>query len=261
MKWGCCGDLERLQAIEDAGYDYIESPVRVLCVDEDRAAAEPYLNAIQASRFDAEAFNVFLPGTLPIVGPDVDDAAINTHLDTIVDRLTGLSTEIMVLGSGGARKIPNGWASQTALEQFQTFCKKAADTLGAAGITIVIEPLYQEACNFILTVGEAHEIASAVDHPRLSHLADLFHMQMNDDPLTEIGRHIDGLDHVHLPAPNIPGLIENEPEFDLRGYLAALKSAGYDKRISVEDNGKSFQNFEREAGPVLDHLKDIWATV
>ena len=155
MRWGCCGDLERLETIEAAGYEFIESPVRVLCVDEPPPAADRYRDAIRSSSLTVEALNVFLPGTLPIIGPDVNNDSLRKHVDTIISRISGLGTEIIVLGSGGARMIPEGWDRSTARDQLLAFCNLAADIAGPAGITIVIEPLCSDACNYILTVSEA----------------------------------------------------------------------------------------------------------
>jgi sugar phosphate isomerase/epimerase len=167
----------------------------------------------------------------------------------------------MVLGSGGARAIPDGWDPNKARTQFKDFCSLAADALGPAGITITIEPLASTACNYIHTVAEALDIAHEVDRPEVGALADLYHMQMNDDPISELGKVAGELKHVHLPVPNLPGLIEHEQLFDHSGYLSALKAGGYTGRISVEDNGKRFVDFDTEAKPVLEYLQETWASL
>ncbi|MBS11479.1 MAG: hypothetical protein CME19_07745 [Gemmatimonadetes bacterium] len=261
MRWGCCGDLERFEAIESAGYDFIESPVRVLCVDEPPKSAESYRSAVLGSRLNAEAFNVFLPGTLPIIGPDVDSSALNTHVQTIVDRVSDLGAEIIVLGSGGARGIPEGWDPHEGRKQFLAFCNLAADITGPAGITIVIEPLVKRACNYIHTIAEGRDLADAVGRSKVSTLADLYHMQMNEDPIEVLGEYAPHLMHVHVPVPRVPGRVEHDLDFDHSTFLAQLKHAGYKGRISVEDNGKNFADFDQEAGPVLTHLKKLWETV
>jgi sugar phosphate isomerase/epimerase len=261
MRWGCCGDLDRLGAIDRAGYDFIESPVRVVCPDQPSEAAEPYRSAVRSSRLPAEAFNVFLPGTLPIIGPEVDDKALKVHVSTIVDRVADLGAQIIVLGSGGARKIPEDWDPDAARQQFLAFCSVAAEIVAASGITIVIEPLSRSACNYIHTVAEAQTLAAETARPEISTLADLYHMQMNDDAISSLSALAGDLKHVHLPVPNLPGLIKHERDFDHRSYLSTLKGAGYSGRISVEDNGKRFGDFEKEAQPVLEHLKNIWESV
>ena len=257
MKWGCCGDLERLRAIETAGYDFIESPVRVLCVGQPASVAQPFISAVRSSGLSAEAFNVFVPGDLPIIGPDVNENQLRDHVETVVTRLSVLGTSIIVLGSGGARNIPEGWDRTTARKQFISFCERAADVVSGAGITIVIEPLVKTSCNYIHTVSEARGIASEIARPEVAVLADLYHMHMNGDPIPDLAGTVDRLEHVHLPVPGIPGLIEEEMGFDHFTYLSTLKNAGYSGRISVEDNGKRFHDFEREAGPGLEMLKQI----
>ena len=258
MRWGCCGDLERLATIATTGYDFIEAPVRALWVNEPATVAQPFIGAVRSSGLSAEAFNVFIPASLPVVGPEVSESDLRRHIETILARVADLGTEIIVLGSGGARNIPEGWNRATARDQFISFCTWAADTVSESGITVVIEPLQKVACNYIHTVSDARDIAVEIARPEIAILADLYHMQMNDDPIHALGDAVDLLKHVHLPVPNIPGLIEHEMDFDHRAYLAALKGAGYSGRISVEDNGKRFGNFDQEAGPVLEYLKRIW---
>lgn len=261
MRWGCCGDLERLAQIEQAGYDFIESPVRALHLDGPPQEAERYRDAVLASRLSAEAFNVFLPGTLPIVGPDVDHDCLRQHVTSILETIQGLSTEIIVLGSGGARKIPDGWSTAEAEKQFVSFCHLAADLVGPADITIVIEPLARSACNYIHTVSEAQALAEQISRPEIEILADLHHMTLNGDAIDTLPGLVPHLKHVHLPVPNIPNLIAHDTDYDFVGYLSALKTSGYTGRISVEDNGKRFGDFATEAGPVLNHLKGIWDSV
>lgn len=261
MKWGCCGDGERVQAIARAGYDYVESPVRALCIGEPEERAQPYFDAVTASGLPVEGFNVFVSSALPVVGPDVDREALKKHVDGIVAKVAGLNTSIIVLGSGGARAIPEGWDPAEARDQFKAFCSLAADALAPAGITIAIEPLATTSCNYIHTVDEALDIAREIGRPEVGALADLYHMQMNGDPIPDLSRKAAALKHVHLPVPNIPGLIEHDLTFDHPAYLSALKQGGYTGRISVEDNGKRFGNFDAEAKPVLEYLKDTWASL
>ena len=261
MKWGCCGDVERIASIAASGYDYIESPVRALEVANPKGSADNLVEQVSKTGLSVEAFNVFIPAPLRIVGPDVDENALNHHIRTTVDRSNDLGTEIIVLGSGGSRQIPDEWSASTARHQFLAFCELAADAVSSAGITIAIEPLAESVCNFILTVAEGRELAKASGRDEISFLADLYHMHMNNDPVEGLKDIAGEISHVHLPVPNIPGQIDHEPEFDHAGYLRALKHGGYEGQISIEDNGKRFSDFDREAGLVLQYLKEIWASV
>ena len=258
MKWGCCGDMEQVATIMNAGYEYIESPVRALAIGEPESSAQPFFDAVKKSGLSVEAFNVFVSAELPIIGPNVDDVALRAHVDSIVSRVDGLNTSIIVLGSGGARTIPDGWDPQAARSQFLSFCSLAADAVTQAGLTIVIEPLAESTCNFIHTVNEALELAEETGKPEIAALADLYHMHMNDDPIETLAAVAAQLRHVHLPVPTLPGVIDKGLAFDHPRYLHALKDGGYDGRISVEDNGKRFTDFDREAKPVLEYLKKTW---
>jgi len=258
MRWGCCGDSERLQAIAGAGYDYAESPVRALCIGKPVSDAQPFFDAARASRLSIEALNVFVSAEQPIVGPNVNEEDLRSHVHGLMARIEDLNTSIIVLGSGGARAIPEGWDPQTARDQFVSFCSLVADLVADTGLTIVIEPLAEAVCNYIHTVGEALDLADEVDRPEVAALADLYHMHMNDDPIENLAPVANRLKHVHLPVPTLPGVIDSDLTFDHSGYLAALKAGGYDDRISVEDNGRRFTDCDLQAKPVLDYLKQTW---
>ena len=71
MKWGCCGDVERIASIAASGYDYIESPVRALEVGNPKGSADNLVEQVSKTGLSVEAFNVVIPDPLRLVGPAV----------------------------------------------------------------------------------------------------------------------------------------------------------------------------------------------
>jgi len=87
-------------------------------------------------------------------------------------------------------------------------------------------------------------------------LADWFHVFYNEEPLATMALAAPRLRHIHVPVPPLADKPEQptDPGFD--EFLEAIVATGYDRRVSVEDNGKRFSDFGSEAGPALAYLKD-----
>ena len=176
-------------------------------------------------------------------------------------RASLLGAETIVFGSGGARNVAEGYSRGKALDQIKRFAAMAAETGQRSGITMVIEPLAREYCNVINTVAEALEIAEEVDHPNLCVLADLLHMEKDEEPWDNILKAAPRLKHVHLPVPEMDILTSKGRSYSHLTYMKTLKEAGYDGRISVEDNGRRFVNFDAEVGSVKDRIVELWESI
>ena len=91
---------------------------------------------------------------MKLVGSKVDYDKIKDYLLRAVDRVSQLGTEVIVFGSGGARKVPEDFSKQIAWEQLVEFLNMASRIVKPYGITIVIEPLPLRSCNIINNVQE-----------------------------------------------------------------------------------------------------------
>jgi len=258
MRWGCCGSAERMQAVSDAGYDYAELPVRALLPDCPDDAFGPVQEGWKDYDIRPEAFNVFVPAALRIVGEAVDFEALTAHVGVVLRRAASVGGEVVVFGSGGARNAPEGFPPGRAYDQVVRFCRMAGEAAGRYGIVIAIEPLTRQGCNMINTVAEAVRLARDVDRREVGVLADLYHMEVDAEPWQHILEAAPFLRHVHLPVPQVEALRSEGRGFDHGAFLKTLKEAGYDGRISVEDNSKRFVDFGAEAGPVRERLAELW---
>ena len=108
MRFGCCVGPDQIDVLARAGYDFCELPARAVLPLEDDAAALPALRQIAAAPLRPEAFNALVPAELPMVGPRADLEALRTYLRRAFGRMAQLGAEVAVLGSGGARRIPDG---------------------------------------------------------------------------------------------------------------------------------------------------------
>lgn len=258
MRLGCCGGEDKLDAIIDAGYDYIEPSIPTLRADLSDTDFEPIYQRFKNAPIKAEAFNVFIPSDLKITGNSVDTQALMKHVKITTRRAASLGAEIIVFGSGGARNIPEGFSRTQAFEQIGFFCAMAADIASQHNITIVIEPLTATVCNSITSVAEGAEIVEQVAHPNLALLADLYHMEVDNEPWANIIENAPVLKHIHLPVPDLDMLTTENRPFNHELFIQTLKKTGYDGRVTVEDNSKRFNNFTQEAQPVAQRIRELW---
>ena len=140
--------------------------------------------------------------------------------------------ETIVFGSGGSRKVPDGFSMATAYDQLADHLKRWGPIAGEHGVTIVVEPLGPE-CNICSTVDESADLVRRVDHPNIRLLADTYHMVRINDPADAIVRAGELIRHVHCAEVEGRSPIGTHGE-DLTPYFAALKEVGFDGRVSIE---------------------------
>jgi sugar phosphate isomerase/epimerase len=233
MSIGMCLGHDQVAGLAP-GYDYLEMTVSgALSPLEDDAAFAPKLAALQAMPGPPiRAFNVFLPGSLRVTGPEVDWPALSTYVGRAVDRAFALGGEIIVFGSGGARRIPDGFSRGKAWEQLVRFCSLCAQHLAGSGITLAIEPLNRNESNVINSYLEGVRLARDVNRPEVRVLADIYHFEMDGEPLEDIIHGADWLAHVHLADTG--RLHPGSGEYPLARWFDILKFVGYQGMASVE---------------------------
>lgn len=255
MKFGVCGSLKALAALQNTGIDYVEEHLlnflMPLKSEEDFAARK--LEA-EKSSLPIEAANCYLPGDLKCVGENVDIEALLSYSDTAFRRAQEIGIEIVVFGSGGSRRIPEGFAPERALEQFVGLLKQLGPLAEKRGITITVEPLHKAECNFITSLGEGAEIVEKCDHPNVALLADIYHMTKDGQGPEDIVRFGKHLRHLHIAEHEkrtAPGTMGD----DFRPFFRALKQVSYDARISIEGRWDDLAN---QVASSIGVLKQQW---
>ncbi len=234
MKYGVCGGLEIGVSAGHAGYDYMEWTVSdLLCPQQSEAEFQALSESLKGSALPYRVANCFVPGNLKITGPAVDMAVLADYIRTVMDRAQRFGLDTIVFGSGGARRIPDGFQRQEAYAQLLSFCRMVGPIAQAHGVTVVVEPLNKADCNVLNTVAECAGLVNEVAHPAIRLLVDAYHMMRDGDPIQSIVEHGHLLAHVHIATiPNryAPGA---EP-CDLAAFLDALAAVRYNGRISIE---------------------------
>ncbi len=247
-----------LELLAEAGARYIEFPVGVTVVEGDEAQWEILREALRDAPLAVEAFNTFIPAHHRITGPAVNLNGVLKYCKTALGRCREAGATIVVLGSSGARKVPEGFPRDEAMRQFMEFSRELAPLARNEGITICLEPLNYREDNLLLTVEEGARLVDELGCPGIELLADFYHMQENGEDLHTVAAAGSRLRHTHLAdigrvAPGYAG----EGEADFVGFFRALRESGYTAnpetaRCSFEG---SYDDIFAQAAPMLSLLQ------
>jgi sugar phosphate isomerase/epimerase len=242
MKFGVCAPIESAGILAAAGYDFIELHVqRDLKTTEAEDAFADILPGIQGAAVPAIAANCFVPGELSITGPAVEQDALEAYASMAFERAARAGLETIVFGSGGARRIPDGFDRDMAWKQLVRFGQQIGPLASAHGVTVVVEPLNRRECNVLNLVGECAQYVREVDHPNVRLLVDAYHWAVEDDSEEDLVAALPLIRHAHIATYTsrmAPGL---EP-CDFRPFFRALARGGYDGRLSIEGRWSAFED-------------------
>jgi D-psicose/D-tagatose/L-ribulose 3-epimerase len=239
VRIGVCVDPDRFEAAQAAGFDYVEinaSKVAALTDDE----FEQLAARVAKLRIPVAAANVFIPAAIKLTGPDVDPARQAAYLGSTLGRLKTLGVAVVVLGSGGARRVPDGFPREQATAQLVDFCRRLAPMARDAGITIAIEPLRHQETNIINTAREGLALMKAVDRPEIRLLVDYYHLAEegeSPDILLEAGK---AFVHTHIANPRGRVYPLDPGESPYAGFFESLCRIGYSGRLSIEASTTDF---------------------
>jgi len=253
MRFGCCVPPDQVEVLAPAGFDFCELPTAALCPLEDDGAALPALRALAALPLPIESFNMLIPASLPLLGPNADRTVLRGYLRRAFGRMAQLGAQVAVLGSGRARRIPDGMPRVQALGQLAEVLALAGEEAARAGVGLALEHLNRGECNVFTTLDECRAFVQERGLAGLGVLADLHHLELECEPFASVASAAPLLLHVHVAdggrrAPGIGG-------YDYAGFMAALHEIGYDRRISAEC---TWENLAEQAAGALDFMRSSW---
>lgn len=250
---GVCTNVTNAFLVLKAGGDFVEEAVgRFLKPGSDYEDFEKSLNFLKESPLPVPSCNSFFPAELRLTGDEVDEAKVFQWAETAFSRAQQAGVRIIVLGSGGARKIPDGFAYDKAFSQFTNLLARMGEIAEKYQVTIALEHLNRQETNFINTLEEANAIVSKVNHPAVGLLCDVYHMLKENETLRSILKAGKRIVHCHVAektnraAPGTHGQ-------DFVPYFRALKKAGFKGKISIECN---WNDFPVEVEHSLKYIKD-----
>jgi D-psicose/D-tagatose/L-ribulose 3-epimerase len=235
---GYCVGLKGLEAAKSVGFDFVELGTTEIAALSD-AEFEAALDQVKKVGIPTPNANLFLPSTLKLTGPDpASPDEQMAYVRKAFSRLNRLGVRILCFGSGGARRVPEGFPKQEAFAQLVEFGKRIAPEARANGITVVIEPLRRQETNIINTTAEGLALVKAVGAPNFELLVDFFHLASEkEDPaiILEARAHIR---HLHMANPQGRVFPQQWEEHDYAPFFANLRRIGYAGGISIEASSK-----------------------
>ena len=242
-----------LKTLSDAGCDFFEFGVGMLCPESPKSLFEGFKDLVADYPLRAECFNSFIPADLKVTGPDVDTVRLDNYLANATERAAELGGEIIVFGSGGARDVPEGFSRKRAHGQILEFLESAANYAGRHGLVIAIEHLNRAETNVITSIAEAVQFADELGRPEVQVLVDFYHQMLEAEAFDEIVRAGQRIAHVHVADTD--RLYPGSGKYDYDRFAKSLADAGYHKRVSVECN---FRDFDKEVPQSIQFLHEVF---
>ncbi|NLC80544.1 MAG: sugar phosphate isomerase/epimerase, partial [Lentisphaerae bacterium] len=225
--FGVCAGPDKAERLKAIGYDFIEGGVGgTFKPTMPDAEYEAELAKLKQSALPFRSCNGFIPSTYRLTGPETTHDTALEYAVTACRRADLLGVPCIVFGSGGARKLPDGFDASKGREQFIDFCSKLGDRIQDLKVTIVLEPLNKGETNLLNSVTEGIAYVDAIDRPRIQLLADFYHMMKEDegpDAIRKAGARIRHCHIAELEGRKAPGT-KGE---DLSRYFKALHDIGY----------------------------------
>ena len=251
-EYGICTNLSQYPTIQKAGYACIEPSVRDFLAP-DRSDSVFSVNLAEQKRLNAKIVSCvnFIPAQMKITGAETKHDDIMVWAETTFSRAQKAGIPYIVLGSGGARRVPEGFSKQEATQQFINLCKRLGPLAEKYNVTVVVEPLNSTETNIINSLKEGAEIVEAVNHPNIRLLCDIYHMLKDHEPASEIVKYGKYIKHVHIAereTRSAPGTMGD----DFTAFFKALKQIKYSGCISIE--GK-FDDFETRIYSALQYMQ------
>lgn len=233
--------------IIDSGYDFAECSVGLIMniSDED-------FEKVVDHNVKIKICNCFIPSEYKIVD---DTPELWERIEKSFERMEKLSTEIVVLGSGGARSIPDTMDYNTGFKKVENFLIKCNDLAKKHNIIIAIEPLNHKESNFILTVSSAYKLAKKLDLSNVKILADIFHMYVENEDYSVISETVEDICHTHINNPYTRTCPTAEKNEQIEAFASALKDASYNRTVTIES---SFEDFGSEIRTAITYLRKVF---
>ncbi len=233
-KWGVCQGPSSAPFAKAAGYDFLENGVQSLLVpSKPEVEFATALEAIRKSPLPFVSCNGFFPAELKLTGPATKTDEALAFAKIALERAEKAGVRFVVLGSGKARAVPEGFDAKQARAQFVAFCQKLGPIAAKYHVTIVLEPLNRRETNFFNSVSEGIGLVDDIRDPSIQLLADIYHMLQEDESPDSIRKAGARLRHCHIAekAKRTPPGFAGD---DFKAYFRALKDIGYAGGISIE---------------------------
>jgi D-psicose/D-tagatose/L-ribulose 3-epimerase len=246
-------DLEKAKGF---GFDYAELLVKNFTALSDEDFAK-FLEKHKAVGLPTPVGNNFIPAELKLVGPEVDKDKQMEFVKKAFERAQKLGLKVVVLGSGAARKVPDGFSADEGWKQLVDFGKRVAAEAKKRGLVVTVEPLQKGETNTINTAAEGLKWVQAVNHPSFQLMVDFYHLSLEKEDPAILVTAKKNIKHLHIANPYLRRFPMSSDEFDYSVFFATLKKTGYQGGLTIE--GKT-DKLDEEAPKALAFLRTAVST-
>ena len=241
MKIGVCCNIDRARIAATVGYDYNEFNLsKVAKMTDDEFGA--FVTEKNALGLPISTFNGAFPSDIKLT-VDVDTHTLSAYAEIAFSRAQRIGGEIVVVGSGKSRDIPEDYDISTAKDNFVRTLALLDKYARAYGIKLAIEPLRVGETTFIHTLADGAEICSMLGSANVGCTLDLFHFDQNGEPMSDIKKYSEFIMHTHLARRNVDRRIPTlDDRADVEDFVGALNAIGYTGKMSLE--GIYYPDFE-----------------
>lgn len=264
MKIGIAGmrpwHQNRISFAKSIGYDFIESGLSALSTIE-QSEIDEFGVFLKEIKMPCASTNGMFPPEIKLIGREADREIIKDYMYNAFDKIKILECPVCVLGSGGARCVPEGYSLDEAYDEFtQLVSDVIAPIIEEYGKTLAIEPLNFKECNIVNTVADSMRVVKAVNKPSVTTLIDYYHVMVNGEDIEEFVQYKGYIKHVHIASR---GRYYPRPYYgdDYKGFFDVLRRAEYkEQNVSIEAaifGGDSDIGFKNAAISALSLLKSL----
>ena len=247
MKFGLCGSLDEAPLILEAGFDYVEGWAANLSsptVERDARVADSRILRT----------NGFFGGDVKFY--DATQSAIERGVATALNAAEA-GVELMVVGSGGARRAPEGAPASAYTAIFMSVVGAIQASVGDR-IILAPEPLNRFECNVGTDLSEMAALSEVVG---CKYCADSYHV-LKEWAVDEIPATIQNWRiampfapaHVHISGGDRKPPRADDP--DLQTFVARLRELDYAGNVSVEASREAtLESFQA----ILSELRTLYS--
>lgn len=254
MRYGLCFSQNIVDNVCADTFEFGELQLAQIA-ELDKSSLYELRKKLTEKGISAETTNCFFPGGFRLCADGYSRNKVEEYCKLALSKARFLGIDTCVLGSGGARNIPDGSDRSSCLEQFKEAVYTAGNCAAEWGITVVIEPLNKRETNVINTVSDGAVFVRELSHPNVMLLADFYHILLENESFDSIVENADVIRHIHIARPETRAMPVPDDGYDYGSMAKAVKKAKYNGRISLEGNVKDIVN---EIGVSTKYLKELF---
>ena len=255
------GQWDRLNIAKQIGFDFVETSLAATQDWSCETVAE-FAHFLSDISLPCISTNGMFPPDIKLIGKEADRVRISEYLNESFEKIAPLKTNVCVLGSGGARRTPEGYSLDAAYDEFaQLISEVISPIFDKFGKVLAIEPLNYDECNIVNTVADSMRVVKAVNKPSVLTLIDFYHVRKNGENIESFVEYKGYIKHVHVASFNNKRLYPRPYDGeDYKQFFDVLRRADYkEKNVSIEagltDNSiAGFKNAAMSAHSLLKSL-------